>query len=34
MVLVSIGEVLGDTFCEGIEWAAKKDVLGMTWTWR
>jgi hypothetical protein len=30
-VLISISEVLGDTFCEGVEWAAKKDVVGGVW---
>jgi hypothetical protein len=27
-VLVSIGKIFGDTFCEGIEWAAEEDVVG------
>jgi hypothetical protein len=30
-VLISIGEVLGDAFCEGIEQAAEEDVIGSVW---
>jgi hypothetical protein len=27
-VLVSIGEIFGDAFREGVEWVAKEDVVG------
>jgi hypothetical protein len=30
-VLISISEVLGDAFCEGIEWVAEEDVIGGIW---
>jgi hypothetical protein len=30
-MLVSIGEIFGDAFHEGIEWAAKEDVIGRVW---
>jgi hypothetical protein len=30
-MLISISEVLGDAFCEGVEWAAKEDVIGGVW---
>jgi hypothetical protein len=30
-MLVSVGEIFRDAFCEGIEWAAKEDVIGRVW---
>jgi hypothetical protein len=30
-VLISISEVLGDAFREGVEWAAEEDVVGGIW---
>jgi hypothetical protein len=30
-MLVSIGEIFGYTFCEGIEWVAKEVVIGGVW---
>jgi hypothetical protein len=30
-VLISVSEVLGDAFCEGIEWVAEEDVIGGAW---
>jgi hypothetical protein len=30
-VLISVSKVLSDAFCEGVEWAAKEDVVGSVW---
>jgi hypothetical protein len=30
-VLVSVGEILRDAFCEGVEQAAEEDVIGGVW---
>jgi hypothetical protein len=30
-VLISIGEVLGDAFCESIKWATEEDVVEGIW---